>query len=408
MAMVGVDSPQAEAGKAGDAMDRRTIWGWAVLAGVALLVPAGAFLGFKEWRGPPSAYEPPPRAFAGRSIDLKETVFVPTLDTPAPEGKSILWCSSFQVAWNHLKADAGGDILLRNGEDVAERLNRAEESEADLAPEEFYAAGGLVRERIVQKIRVEMGRRFPGVHSVDVDVPLEGAVAYAYLRTAIPFKLPFFENEEPFAFTDPAGNSTQVMSFGIRDRDAFASHALRRQVAVLYCPERVQGREGKVEEFILDPCQDSSPHQVLLACIAPKPTLAEMLADVESKLAEQKPRGSKAFGPGDTLLVPDIRFRIEHAYTELQGQDKHLLNSHLMGLPLDRAEQMVDFKLDRAGAPPAAEVKTTAKSTVAVRPARALAYHCDRPFLVCVRKRGARHPFFALWVDNAELLCKRT
>jgi hypothetical protein len=30
----------------------------------------------------------------------------------------------------------------------------------------------------------------------------------------------------------------------------------------------------------------------------------------------------------------------------------------------------------------------------------------DRPFLIVVKKRGAEHPFFVMWVDNAELLCK--
>ncbi len=30
----------------------------------------------------------------------------------------------------------------------------------------------------------------------------------------------------------------------------------------------------------------------------------------------------------------------------------------------------------------------------------------DRPFLIVVKKRGAERPFFVMWVDNAELLCK--
>ena len=31
----------------------------------------------------------------------------------------------------------------------------------------------------------------------------------------------------------------------------------------------------------------------------------------------------------------------------------------------------------------------------------------DRPFLVMLRKRGTEHPFFVMWVDNAELLQRR-
>jgi len=31
----------------------------------------------------------------------------------------------------------------------------------------------------------------------------------------------------------------------------------------------------------------------------------------------------------------------------------------------------------------------------------------DRPFLIVMKKRDAKQPFFITWVDNAELLCKK-
>ncbi len=34
-------------------------------------------------------------------------------------------------------------------------------------------------------------------------------------------------------------------------------------------------------------------------------------------------------------------------------------------------------------------------------------YYVDRPFLLYIIKRGAAHPIFAAWIDNAELLQKR-
>ncbi len=30
----------------------------------------------------------------------------------------------------------------------------------------------------------------------------------------------------------------------------------------------------------------------------------------------------------------------------------------------------------------------------------------DRPFLVMLERADARNPYFVLWVDNAELLCR--
>ena len=41
-------------------------------------------------------------------------------------------------------------------------------------------------------------------------------------------------------------------------------------------------------------------------------------------------------------------------------------------------------------------------------PCKPMAIHfvCDHPFLIVVKKQGAKRPFFVMWVDNAELLCK--
>jgi hypothetical protein len=31
----------------------------------------------------------------------------------------------------------------------------------------------------------------------------------------------------------------------------------------------------------------------------------------------------------------------------------------------------------------------------------------DGPFLIIMKKRNAENPFFVMWVDNSELLCKQ-
>ena len=41
-----------------------------------------------------------------------------------------------------------------------------------------------------------------------------------------------------------------------------------------------------------------------------------------------------------------------------------------------------------------------------VKPGASL-FRLDRPFLIIFQKRGAKHPFFVAWLENAELLEKR-
>ena len=104
-----------------------------------------------------------PELVAADSEALRQTVIVPTLDTPIPPGKSAVWCSSFQLAWNRLKTDfAGGPLLIEGAEVVARRLNEAEQSEDDLVPGSYYVAAGKVKDGIQRQIEAEFKTRFPG------------------------------------------------------------------------------------------------------------------------------------------------------------------------------------------------------------------------------------------------------
>jgi hypothetical protein len=64
--------------------------------------------------------------------------------------------------------------------------------------------------------------------------------------------------------------------------------------------------------------------------------------------------------------------------------------------------QKIDFRLDRSGATiESSSILVAAKSA---EPRSSFIF--NRPFLIVMKKRGAQNPFFVMWVDNAELLCK--
>jgi hypothetical protein len=247
-----------------------------------------------------------------------------------------------------------------------------------------------------------MASKFPNVPRPELDVPPGGAVAYAYLAASAKYDYPFFENDEPFLFTDSAGRKTAVGSFGIRKKDDYAYHQLRQQVQVLYCPREEIRSEREISEFILDPCKTSQPYQIVIARVVRKPTLAATLADVEEKIASQPApdRSISELHPRDTLLVPNIAWRVSHRFKELEGKDKQFLNPALQGLYLDTAVQMIQFRLDRNGAELASESKDYVKPGASF-------FNVNRPFLVYMKMRGGKRPFFVMWVENAELLQKK-
>lgn len=370
---------------------------WYGVVAATLLVGVSVALWY-HWKG--SASDGPAPALSGTSDAFPMTALVPTLDTPIPKGKSAIWCSSFQLAWNRLKDEvAKGPVQLTNAQTVADRLNNAEQTDGDLNSEDVYAAAGLAKDGIVERIQTEMLKKFPSVPKPELDVPADGAVAYGYLKAAVRFTMPFFDNEQPFFFTDSAGKATAVRSFGVRELDMGGYLKLRAQVEVLHCRKEAMGRDIDLGDFVLDPCKTSSPYQIVLARVKPQETLAATFADVQRKIKEPTKVKFDSRAPADAVLIPNMSWRFAHRFKELEGRDKVLQNPGLQGLYLDIAYQMITLRLDKSGADLASEAKLGFKGG-------GNKFYFDRPFLMYMKKRDGKQPFFVMWVDNAELLLK--
>jgi hypothetical protein len=348
-------------------------------------------------------YSPLPVAVYQDSSELGQTVVVPTVDAKIQKGRNVVWCASFQLAWNHL----GTDVLheppaVANADALVAQLNGSKFSETDLASDHCYATAGYCADGIVNTIYEQMQKRFHKRPKIDLANPGNVIVAYAYLEASVPFHIPFFENEEPLVFRDPKGRQTKVTSFGIWAKHEYAYRSLRKQIEVLYSSDWSPETRGKVaNEFVIDPCKDSSPNQIVLARVTPKDTLSATL-DCIAQLVASKPKrdyDSGRFGTRDVLLIPDMAWEITHHFAGLEGKDKRLLNGSGRGTYIDAALQTIRFRLDRSGA------ELSSEAPVLCKPMPSL-YVFDQPFVVYIKKRNGTAPFFAMYVDNAELLCK--
>jgi hypothetical protein len=339
--------------------------------------------------------------YDGNSTGLEHTVILPTLDTPMPKGKNVIWCSSFQLAWNQLKDNVIKEpVKLIDAEEIANRLNLAKQSLADIPDESCYAAVGFVKDGILEKIKTEMAKCFPSEPQPDFrDVsPIDVIIAYSYLTANVKFKVPYFENQKEFIFKDSQGNETPVTSFGIRPEDDKPYRKLRKQVDVLYYSHHPDS--FNLMEFAFDLCKDTKPNQIVLAVIEPKENLEQTLEYLNDKIVGfTKEEIFHKFGINDVLLVPNIFWRITHHFKQLEK--KFLGNRGCEDLSIRLAFQMIQFRLDRSGA----ELKSEAKLYAESVPRH---FVFDQPFLIYMKKRGAEHPFFVMWVDNAELLSKQT
>ena len=209
----------------------------------------------------------------------------------------------------------------------------------------------------------------------------------------------YIQNDQPLVFTDRTGRETEVSSFGIRKKDECDLEKLRQQPKVLY-RKRGTGPDNP-SEFIVDLDGASQPNQIILALIEPKSTLAKTVVEAEKKTGDYSLDGENIEGSldiKDVLLVPDIAWNITHHFAELEG--RMFKNAQLKEHKVQIVQQDIAFSLNKNGA----ELRSISFfSLIKSAPFR---YTFNRPFLLYMKKRGATQPYFAMWVENAELLAK--
>lgn len=361
--------------------------------------------------------------FTGSSDSLKHTVIVPTLDSPIQPGKNIIWCSSFQLSWNELRDNVVHEpVVLTDGQELANLLNNAMQTRDDIEPTSCFIATGLIGKGVDKYIKTEMSRKFPGepVPNFNDLLPLD-LVMYAFLTAEVKFKHPFENYRSGLIFTDSRGHKSEVAAFGVWD-DSPRYNKLRSQVTVLYQspspeskfssldPNAILAKRhlpflSNITEFALDLCRFTQPYQVILARIDPQPTLALTVADLQAKISDffrrQDYEDLREFNKGDKLYVPEMFWRVEHRFADLEG--KTIFNPGFGPYPIKRAEQMIHFRLDRCGA----VLKSRATLVVALGRSIGRRFSFDRPFLIYMKKRDCEQPFFVMWVDSAELLTKK-
>lgn len=337
--------------------------------------------------------------FAGDSSELQSTEVVATLDAPIPANKNAIWCASFLAAWKALESDLAKEpVALQGSPAVAEALNKAADPRPHIPEESLYVAAGWNQEGITDQIIGDLAEKFPDKEPPTFPrIEPNSFVAYGYIEANAKFSLPYLQNREPLVFTDSMGGKTKLHSFGIRSEDSDTYFKLREQPAILFA---ARDKEYRLTECVVDLDRTSQPNQIVLGLIEPKPTLAEMLENVEGMIERSKHKEHNALSSNDVLLVPNMKWRIGHHFGELEGQQ--FTNANLQGKRIDVAQQDIQFRLDRNGA----ELKSEAKIYYESCPPLSLIF--DRPFLLYMKKRGAEMPYFVMWVENAELLNKWT
>jgi hypothetical protein len=336
------------------------------------------------------------------SDQLERTDVIPYRSGRISDGRNYVNCATFQLAWDDFRTVVGGDAVRLDGDPpLAAAMNAESFPRSALAADSFVARGGLMRDGILDQILAEMAQKFPNAdRELLASRPSDDAVVmYAFLLKVLPFREEFDRLGEPIAFKTGDGDEQTVASFGLSDVPigGLREHAVREQVTIL---DYVNN-----DDFILRIDAGNTHDGIILAKVAPGPTLAATLDRVQERIRQpHSSHNRRECETGEPLAIPVLTLNVRRDYGEVLGH--HILNPELTGLWIDRAAEVIRFRLDETGAHLEAEAEIVGENghsePVPVPGPRRFVF--DRPFLLLLQERDAPTPYFAAWIANTELM----
>lgn len=289
------------------------------------------------------------------AAQLPQTLVVATLGEAVPAEKNIAYTPGLQLAWQRLRRELPGNVLVDPGAPALERLDGAREYAGALDSGSWQSSAQVHEDQV--------------------------SVRTVFSKT-LRFARPFLDETQPLVF-----GHDSVAAFGVGEGD----YALRQQVRIDYYTDD--------DHFALHlAAADSSEELILAKGLGPAPTLIGQLKQLESWL-RQGPR--QYLEQIDRLAVPVIALNMRAHVPELEGSGLSAGGRHWR---VAEATQRTGFLLNRGGALLESESEmTVATDTMAPVPKR---LYFNKPFLLLLRKRGAPVPYFVLRIANAELLLR--
>lgn len=325
--------------------------------------------------------------------ELESTVVVAGLRARIEPGRNVLWCNTFQLAWNELCEHFGEDVTLEGGPPIVTALvtalNEKLSTKDDIDRASYVALAGPVADGILDKVKKALHDRFGGLASPRLVPKPEGLaptdiVAYAYLFKNLRFAIPY-ENSHRIRFT-----GKPVRAFGIEEHGRKTARMGRQVVIHDYVASN---------DFVIELRTRSRGDRLVLAKVKPAETLHETVRAVLERVGVGRP---EKMVKRDILKIPKLNFNVTRRYDELIDLD--LTNPKGMGYFIRDALQNLRFRLDEKGAVLKSEARLIVKKCEKLGPGPKHVMVFAGPFLILMLREGRSTPYFALWVATPELL----
>ena len=137
--------------------------------------------------------------------DLDSTVVSAHLEVGLDSDKNVIWCSTFQLAWNKACDLVGEDMHFKDEPPMVDVLNKRQTKGSDVDSKSYVALAGHIRDGILNDIKRELNRKFKGAASPELipdgfGMRPQDIVAYSYLFKNLEFPQKFERLNRPISF----------------------------------------------------------------------------------------------------------------------------------------------------------------------------------------------------------------
>jgi hypothetical protein len=253
---------------------------------------------------------------------------------------------------------------------------------------------GFVKDNVSSKIQEAIDKKFHGTFkprllpNPQLTPRSDDIVAYACLYKNLSFPIAFERLDEALTF-----GGVHVPAFGL---GTFKPGLEKAYAQVLILDYQVE------DDFLIELKTKSEGDRMILAKVAPKQKLAETVTDIQLRIATGKPEMATT---NDVLSIPRFNFDLTREFIEIEGLRLISTNTSIRSdLILRSAAQNIKFEMNEKGV----ELRSEAHMAFGCAQERPpLVKHemiFNKPFLVMMLRTNATSPYFALWVDNPEIL----
>jgi hypothetical protein len=293
--------------------------------------------------------------------DLQNTDFAITLENKLSDSKNVIYASSLVFAWDKLNKILKSPLILDSScSNDFKLLYKSDSYKGSLHKYEYQAEAIVRNESIFIK---------------------------AFYKKSLPFMMPFHTINKGVVF-----NNIRVKAFGIKSYEL----GLNQQIEILYYEDD--------NHFVLKLKPIYTEHEIfLIKGFSPKHSFSDLL-NVMNKLIdigkkEKKTRLNRCkyeIKTNDILTIPIINFNIETNYESMINQHFICNNRYYT---IDSAYQRTAFILDEYGA----EVESVALFP-AEAPCKPKKLVFNKPFVIYLKRKDNKYPYFALKVVDTELM----